>query len=144
MGIWILVIALFLTVAVFAVSFDRTKKLRSSRSQTTALIANASTCRRELVDGRVEEVSWSNVTEIEVVVSENETPDGATAFLLIAESSTKGVLVPLGVGLDEPVWSPLDALSPSLVASIRSAASQALPARRTVWMRPGTSGAYVN
>ena len=92
----LLVLALLIApFAIFMAVRRNQAKLRAVRSATVDLRIDDEGIRRELADGRVEAVSWDEVREVEVLVTDRG-PHGANGgCVIIGDGEERGALVPL-------------------------------------------------
>lgn len=130
---WVLI-----AVGIFVVAqraWRRRKLERVQRAQTVSLVMDGLEARRVLGDGRTESVRWAQATTVEVVCTPVKTADGASAFVLIAESETVGCLVPWGVGYDDTLILQLSELPGFRTERFVAAVEERPPSRNIVWTR---------
>ena len=131
-----LVAVLVSVVVVAAATRRRQRGLRNSAAATTDLTVDHRSVTRTLGDGRVESARWSALESVELVRTPVKTADGASSFLILAETAQLGCLVPLGVGLEREVLERLATLRGFRVEKFNSALEKRPPHREFLWQRP--------
>ena len=143
MGGIILTGALAGALIAYAVTARRVRATKRARARTVGLVIDADGIRRELADGRSEQVRWADVREVEVICTPVPTADGAAAFAMVTGSGVtgsgegSGCLVPLGVGWDEQFLAGAARLAGFELRAWSEALSHRPPRRTVVWVRPG-------
>ncbi len=125
-------------VAVLITMFALAKRVSAhthARARTVELVADGVSVRRQLADGRAEEVEWAHVASVEVVCTPVATADGARSFVLLAASEDAGCLVPLGVGYDTVLLAGLGRLPRFDLVAFTEARERRAPSRTMVWTR---------
>ena len=89
-------LALILTPVFFLVAMSRNQKRRSAvRSATVSVMADKAGVRRTLADDRREEVSWHEVTRVEVFTTRVGPHKAAGGAVVLFGGDTRGCIVPL-------------------------------------------------
>jgi hypothetical protein len=132
-----LVVLLIMAPVVVCIAISRNQGRRDLlRAETVDLRLDEFGARRELADGRCEEVDWTEVTEVEVVTARSGVHAASGGVVVLAGNETRGCLVPLdridACGLVEHLQRlpafPLDAFVEAL--------GTRAPSRVTVWTAP--------
>ena len=87
-----LVAVLVRVVVVAAATRRRQRGLRNSAAATTDLTVDDRSVTRTLGDGRVESARWSALESVELVRTPVKTADGASSFLILAETAQLGLI----------------------------------------------------
>jgi hypothetical protein len=136
MEAWLL--AMLVMVPVFglmAVSRNR-RRLAAERMQAAELrVDEFGVCRR-LVDGREEQVDWSDITEVEVLTAKTGPHAKAGGVVILCQDETHGCLVPIDQLEGSGVAAALTRL-PGFDSRALVAALTAKPPKRTTCWRRG-------
>jgi hypothetical protein len=100
---------------------------------TAELLVGPSGVRRELADGRVEEVHWHEVTEVDVVLADRGPHRASGGVVVLFASETRGALVPLDQLASSGLVEHLTRLPGFRVEHLTRALEQRPPARTTCW-----------
>ena len=130
-----LIAALGGAIAVFLVAVRRAPSRRRPGARTVGLTIDTTAVERTLADGRVERARWSELVEVELVLTPVRTADGASAFVLLAESDDVGCLVPLDVGWDRELLVELTRLPGFDLADFERRRAATRTSRQVVWSR---------
>ena len=141
MGNVVLIAVLGAAIAVFVVAVRRAPSRRRPGARTVDLTIDSTGVGRTLADGRVEHARWAGVMEIELVLTPVRTADGASAFVLLAESDEVGCLVPLDVGWDRELLVELTRLPGFDLADFERRRAATRTSRQVIWTRPRPAGA---
>ncbi len=132
-------LALILLVAPLAVLIAVRRnqaKVRALRAATVDLGIDDQGIRRELADGRVEQVTWAEVREIDVLVADKGPHAASGGVVIIGDGHERGALVPLDQVASLGIVDHLMRL-PGFDLNVFVDASNAKPSTRTeVWVRP--------
>jgi hypothetical protein len=132
-----LVVLLIMSPVVVCIAISRNQGRRDLlRAETVDLRLDEFGARRELADGRCEEVDWTEVTEVEVVTARSGVHAASGGVVVLGGNETRGCLVPIdridACGqvdhLQRLPAFPLDAFVEALGARA--------PSRVTVWTAP--------
>jgi hypothetical protein len=106
------VFAVVLVIVVFGViSVLRHQSQRATvRSATVSLTADSEGVRRELADGRTEEISWPEVTEVDVFTTRVGPHKPAGGAVVLYGDGERGCIVPLDRVADSELLSYLTSL----------------------------------
>lgn len=133
-----LLVVLLLVAPVFlllAVLRNR-REQRALRSATVELDVDEFGVRRELADGRREEIDWGEVTAVEVMVTRRGPHKASGGVVILWGDDTRGCLVPLDRAGESGLLEALPRL-PGLDGQRLVEALAAEPeASTTVWERP--------
>lgn len=133
--VWILVmVVLCLPAVAIAVMRNEGRRARDRASQSRVVV-DVFGVRRELVDGRVESVDWSDVEIVEVVRASMGPHRASGGVVLIGGSGEQGALVPLDKVGTTSLLSRLDALPGFDRRVFDGAVTSRAPSRTTVWTR---------
>jgi hypothetical protein len=128
------VVALVALVVFMAISRRQAAEVLV-RSATVELTCDDDGLRRELADGRVEEVRWDQVDEVEVLTASRGPHGAAGGVIIIGDGEERGCLVPLDRAEPTGVLAQLARLEgfdhPAFVAAVEARAGT----RTTVWKR---------
>jgi hypothetical protein len=132
-----LVVLLVMAPVVVCLAVSRNQSRRSVlRAQTVDLRLDEFGARRELADGRCEEVDWTEVREVEVVTARSGPHAASGGVVVLAGDEARGCLVPLdrieACGLLEH----LQRLPGFSVDRFVDALGERAPSRVTVWQEP--------
>src|SRR5688572_29049694 len=94
--------------------------------------------RRELGDGRIEEVAWKDLVEVQIVTTD-EGPFVDDVFFLLVGSNDAGVCVPQGAPGSEPLLERLQALPDFDNGEVIRAMGCSENARFVCWKRAWTA-----
>ncbi len=108
---------------------------RASRSATVELRVDEFGVRRELGDGRTEEIDWTEVTEVEVFRTTHGPHGPAGGMVMLSGDSTRGSLVPLDRVEDSGLLEKLSLLPGFSIRGMAEALASDPPARVVVWRR---------
>jgi hypothetical protein len=108
---------------------------RLARSATVALHADGFGVRRELADGREEQVDWSEVQEVEVYRTHSGPHATAGGMMLLFGDDTRGCLVPLDRLDADGLIEGLTSLPGFKVQLLHEAVETPVPAQVVVWRR---------
>ena len=133
--VWILVmVVLCLPAVAIAVMRNEGRRARDRASQSRVVV-DVFGVRRELVDGRVESVDWSDVEIVEVVRASMGPHRASGGVVLIGGPGEQGALVPLDKVGTTGLLGRLDALPGFDRRVFDSAVTSRAPSRTTVWSR---------
>lgn len=93
-GAWLFVLVLVSLLAVWSGVVRNRQRLSQLRSETVDLAVGPLGVRRELADGRREEVDWNDVIEVDVFVS-TKGPHAPSGGAVVLYGSQGGCVVPM-------------------------------------------------
>lgn len=133
--VWILVmVVLCLPAVAIAVMRNEGRRARDRAGQARVVV-DVFGVRRELVDGRVESVDWSDVEIVEVVRASMGPHRASGGVVLIGGPGDQGALVPLDKVGTTGLLGRLDALPGFDRRVFDGAVTSRAPSRTTVWSR---------
>lgn len=118
---------------VFAVARNRGRQ-REIRASTVDLRVDDFGVHRELADGRVEEVDWSEIREVSVVHTRRGPHRVAGGMVVLYGSATRGCIVPLDLVADSGVVEGLSRLPGFDVRRLADALDRS--GSHDVWVHP--------
>lgn len=130
----LLVLALAPFVVVSAV-LRRREAVRGARSSTVALTVDEFGVRRELADGRREEVDWGEISEVDVYRTDRGPHGVAGGMVMLSGDATRGCLVPLDHLESSGLVEALQQLPGFRLDSFTEALTAEPPSQLTVWRR---------
>src|SRR5689334_8886061 len=134
--IWIFV--LVLPLAWLSVASRHKQRLMQDRAATVELRADELGIRRQLADGREEQVDWGEVNEVEIVRASKGPHAPYGGVLVLGDGEAKGCLVPLDQLETSGVRDALPRLLPGFERQkLDAALAKRPPNRTTCWVRPG-------
>jgi hypothetical protein len=135
MGWFWLLLVMSPVVVFLAVSRNQS---RSSvlRSETVTLDVDEFGAVRVLADGRREEVSWSELTEVEVVTAKAGPHAAYGGVVVLGGDEQRGCLVPLDRIESSGLVGQLQMLPGFDLGRLVTAVEEKPPARVTVWSKP--------
>ena len=134
--LWVLL--LVFPFALLSAMQRNNQRLAEARAATVELRADEFGVRREMADGREEQVDWSDVNEVEVVRANRGAHKPYGGVLVLGDGDTNGCLVPLDRLDDTGIRDALPRLLPGFDKRKLEAATQKRPpARILCWRREG-------
>jgi hypothetical protein len=135
MEVWLLAMAVMVPVfGLMAVSRNR-RRQATARVEAAELHVDEFGVRRRLVDGREEQLDWTDVNEVEVLTAKSGPHAKAGGVVILCGDETHGCLVPIDRLEDSGVAEALTRLpgfdSHALVAALGAKP----PTRTTCWRR---------
>jgi hypothetical protein len=130
----ILLVGLFVLGTAASVAWTRRRaEARWGAASTVELLVTASGVQRHLADGRVEQVQWHEVAEVDVVRAERGPHAASGGVVVLYASATSGVLVPIDQLGESGVLEHLSRLPGFRVERLAAALEAQPPARTTCW-----------
>lgn len=108
---------------------------RAGRSATVRLEVDEFGVRRELADGRTEEIDWPEVVEVEVYRTVEGPHGPAGGMVMLSGDSTRGALVPLDRVEECALLERISCLPGFSIRGLAEALDSDAPKRVTVWRR---------
>jgi hypothetical protein len=140
-GLWMVVVLVVVLAPAVAIAVGRNEGRRSrQRAAAAVVVVDAVGVRRELADGRVEQVDWSEVTVIEVVRASMGPHKASGGVVLVGADDTHGALVPLDRVAACGLLGRLDGLAGFDRRRFDQAVTARAPSRTVVWRRPPPAG----
>jgi hypothetical protein len=112
------------------------RRRRAARAATVSLVVDEWGVRRDLADGRHEEVAWAELQSVEVLTLPKGPWDDPVRFILDG-GGERGCIVPRPVALANGLVEALSRLPGFDVRSLAEALDQPRPGQRTIWSRAG-------
>lgn len=131
----VLVVVLSAPAVVIAVLRNEGRRARG-RADAAVVWVGSTGVRRDLVDGRVEEVLWSEVCEVEVLRASVGPHKASGGVVLIGGPGDRGALVPLDRVGETGLLAYLGALEGFDRHRFDAAVASRAPSRTVVWQRP--------
>jgi hypothetical protein len=134
-SVWLVVVFIVVVVGPAVVMGVLRNEGRRARDRVAAsqVRVDAFGVRRELSDGRVEEVSWGEVEVVEVVRAAVGPHGGSGGVVLVGGPGDRGALVPLDRVAESGLLGYLERLEGFDRARFDAAVERRAPARITVW-----------
>lgn len=129
------VITIGLALIVFLAVLRNQSKRAALRSETVDLHVDEFGARRELADGRQEQVDWIQLTEVEVLTAATGPYRGNGGVVILAGDAEKGCLVPIDTVGPSGLVDRLARLPGFDVNLFAEALQKKAPARTTCWRR---------
>lgn len=136
MSLLVLAGALVLVLVVLPAFGHRQALRRWEAGRTVRVEVGAHGVRRELADGRHEEVRWDEVVEVDVVLARRGPHSESGGVAVLFGDAKRGVLVPLDQLESSGLAEGLTRLPGFRMEQLTEALSQEAPARTTCWARP--------
>jgi len=137
---WVVVVVV-LTAPAVVIAVLRNEGRRARRRAAAAVVrVDPTGVRRELADGRVEEVWWSEVLEVEVLRAGIGPHKASGGVVLIGGPDERGALVPLDRVGATGLLGYLGGLEGFDRAAFDAAVTARAPSRTVVWRRPLSGG----
>jgi hypothetical protein len=140
---WLAVLLLLAPVVVLLAVMRNERRRSELRAATADLRVDQIGVRRELADGRVEEVDWSELTEIDIVLAGQGPHASSGGVMMLAGNTERGALVPLDRLESSGVMEMLPSLPGFDTRRLLEALEGRPPSTTVVWTRndpPGTLG----
>jgi hypothetical protein len=140
---WLWILVLMAPVVVVLAVLRNERRRSALRSATVELRVDVIGVRRELADGRVEVVDWSEVTEIDIVLARQGPHADAGGVMMLAGDAERGALVPLDRLESSGVMEVLPSLPGFDTRRLLEALDGRAPSTTTIWTRdapPDTLG----
>jgi hypothetical protein len=140
---WLWILVLMAPVVVVLAVLRNERRRSALRSATVELRVDGIGVRRELADGRVEVVDWSEVTEIDIVLARQGPHADAGGVMMLAGDAERGALVPLDRLESSGVMEVLPSLPGFDTRRLLEALDGRAPSTTTIWTRdapPDTLG----
>jgi hypothetical protein len=131
------VIVVIVPAVLIAVLRNEGRRSRE-RAGAARVVVDVFGVRRELADGRVESVDWSDVQIVEVVRASMGPHQASGGVVLIGGTDEHGALVPLDKVSTTGLLARLDALPGFDRRVFDTAVTARAPSRTTVWTRPSS------
>jgi hypothetical protein len=133
--VWVVLVVVLLAPAVVIALLRNEGRRARGRTAASRVHVDAAGVRRELADGRVEEVWWSEVREVEVLRANMGPHKDAGGVVLLGGPDERGALVPLDrVGLTG-LLGHLANLDGFDRRAFDAAVGARAPSRTVVWQR---------
>ena len=134
-SVWVVVVFIVVVVGPAVIIGVLRNEGRRARDRVAAsqVRVDALGVRRELADGRVEEVSWGEVEVVEVVRAAVGPHGGTGGVVLIGGPGDRGALVPLDRVGETGLLGYLESLDGFDRVRFDAAVGRRAPARVTVW-----------
>ncbi len=128
------VLALLVLVAIVVPALVRSGSHRRwAAASTTSLEVGPLGVRRELADGRLEEVHWDEIVEVDVVVAERGPHAGSGGVVVLYADSQRGVVVPIDQIASSGLAEQLGRLPGFRIDVLAAALERPAPAHTTCW-----------
>lgn len=113
---------------------------RWAAGSTVGLHVDGSGVRRELADGREEQVHWNEIVEVDVVLADRGPHSESGGAIVLFGDARRGVLVPLDQLEPSGLATGLTRLPGFRMERLTEALSKQPPARTTCWSRSTKEG----
>ena len=133
---WIVLLFVFIAPAVVIAVLRNEGRRARSRADAAVVQVDSTGVRRQLPDGRLEEVWWSEVLEVEVLRAAVGPHRGSGGVVLIGGPGERGALVPLDRVGATGLLAHLGALEGFDRRAFDTAVVSRAPSRTVVWRRP--------
>lgn len=134
---WLWVLLLMAPVVILVAVMRNERRRSTLRAATAALRVDRIGVRRELADGRVEAVDWSEVTEVDIVLAKQGPHASSGGVMMLAGDTERGALVPLDRLESSGVMEMLPSLPGFDTRRLLEALQGRAPSTTTVWTRDG-------
>ncbi len=121
--------------AVFLAWMQSAREHRFAAATTTELHVDDHGVERRLADGRVEAITWDELTEVEVITTATGVHREDGALVVLAVDDTRGCLVPSRLAAQRGVIERLSRLPGFDARRLAEALEQPPPSRTTCWTR---------
>ena len=132
---WVVLVIVALAPAVVIAVLRNEGRRARGRADAAIVRVDTSGVRRELADGRVEEIWWSEVLEVEVLRASMGPHKRSGGVVLIGGPDERGALVPLDRVGSTGLLGHLDGLVGFDRSAFDAAVAMRAPSRTVVWRR---------
>lgn len=133
---WVVLVPVLLVPAVIIAVLRNEGRRGRSRADAAVVRVDVTGVRRDLADGRVEEIWWSEVLEVEVLRASLGPHKASGGVVLIGGPGERGALVPLDRVGSTGLLGHLGGLAGFDRSAFDAALAARAPSRTVVWQRP--------